>query len=481
MESLKEKNKKQARRFGMSKKSLVGLALGTVGLMGLVYNYSNVQAGSLTAPSGGPYQPKSVAKELVEANNVTVQKTDIPFNNSTHKYTPSLSGGGALSNFRITVSVDNAEFNIGSQRVAICKSADNDTIATLDSGISGWTNTLVFQGESSKSLSHGVNYYIGNSTCNGTADLNIKVLRGALSVTLTIKAIDGANNQVVDTASAQIISVVPQFAASIASKLSKQIDYASAFKTFENNTTSDSGSINLNATSLDVRVSDTNSTTFSVTLKPTDMSGFSNVTIKREPSGSAGNCTKLTDRFVCNATGDVQDVSNKAYTINATVTGTDVLAERSFKVDALLDFADTNVADQTFFTNADFGKWTYKGTTIYVPIIGHAPEQGRFTTIRLQTKDTNLTAIKVRALILASDGSLVAADLGQITPGTPFTITGGQLKDKVVDAGRTVGDTFAAILIVATAEENLFAYAVMDHQGVSRRVPLKVKDGKIVE
>jgi hypothetical protein len=155
--------------------------------------------------------------------------------------------------------------------------------------------------------------------------------------------------------------------------------------------------------------------------------------------------------------------------------------KKSFKVDALLDFAATNVADQTFFTNDDFGAWTYKGTTIYVPIIGHAPERGRYTTIRLQSRDTSPNANKVTALILASDGSTVTADLGKITPGQPFTITGGDLKAKVEAAGKTVGDTFAAILIVRTAEDSLFAYAVFDHQGVSRRVPLKVKGGQIVE
>jgi hypothetical protein len=342
---------------------------------------------------------------------------------------------------------------------------------------------LVFSYISGAKITNGNEYWIGgddgNSNCNRTADLTFEIPKGASSVTLTIRA--GASNQVYDTASAQIISVTPQFSASVNKKLSKQIDSASAFKTFENNATSDSGSINLNSTSLYVYVSDSNSTTFSVTLKPTDMSGFSNVTIKREGISSADNCTKLTDKFVCNATGNVGDMKNKEYTINATVTGTDVLAERSFKVDALLDFAATNVADQTFFTNVDFGAWTYKGTTIYVPIIGHDPEKGRFTTIRLQSKDTSPNANKVTALILASDGSVVTADLGQITPGQPFTITGGDLKAKVEAAGKTVGDTFAAILVVRTAEDSLFAYAVFDHQGVSRRVPLKVKDGKIVE
>jgi hypothetical protein len=174
-------------------------------------------------------------------------------------------------------------------------------------------------------------------------------------------------------------------------------------------------------------------------------------------------------------------LENKEYTINATVTGTDVLAERSFKVDALLDFAPSSIADQTLLTNADLGKWEYKGMTIYVPLIGVNPATGRETYIKLQSKDTSPAGNKVRAIILASDGSLVTADLGQITAGQPLTITGSDLAARVQAAGKTVGDSFAAVLIVTTAEENLFGYAnIVDSSG-AKRVPLKVRTGNIVE
>jgi hypothetical protein len=423
--------------------------------------------------------PKKVAKELVDGAAVNAT---ITFSNGTYKYKPSDIQLGILDNPIILVSVDNGKIYASDSSLAICNATNNGTVAIVQSGGSG-TNQLVFSYISGAKITNGNEYWIGgddgNSNCNRTADLTFEIPKGASSVTLTIRA--GASNQVYDTASAQIISVTPQFSASVNKKLSKQIDSASAFKTFENNATSDSGSINLNSTSLYVYVSDSNSTTFSVTLKPTDMSGFSNVTIKREGISSADNCTKLTDKFVCNATGNVGDMKNKEYTINATVTGTDVLAERSFKVDALLDFAATNVADQTFFTNVDFGAWTYKGTTIYVPLIGVNPATGRETYIKLQSKDANPNANKVRAIILASDGSTVAADLGQITTGQPLTITGSDLAARVQAAGKTVGDSFAAVLIVTTAEENLFGYAnIVDSSG-AKRVPLKVKTGNIVE
>ena len=116
-----------------------------------------------------------------------------------------------------------------------------------------------------------------------------------------------------------------------------------------------------------------------------------------------------------------------------------------------------------------------------MPLIGVNSSTGRETCIKLQSKDTSPSANKIKAIILASDGSLVIADIGQITPGQPFVITGSDLKEKVEEAGKSVGDSFAAILVVTASEENLFGYAnIIDLNG-AKRVPLKVSDGKIVE
>jgi len=474
MESLKEKNKKNARRFGMNKKRMVGLALGTVGLMGLVYSY--VQAGSFTdSSSSTTYTPKKVAKELVDAAAVNATKVI----DETNSYKPSQIPLGSLNGPTISVSVDNGKIYVGSGGVAICNST-NDTIAQYQSGTG--TSQLVFSG-STTTVSNNVDYYIKNRTCDGPADLTFEIPKGASSVTLTIKTGVGATQQVLDTAQATIISVVPQFSASVDQKLSKQIDYAYDFKKFTDTTTSDNGSIKLTSASLDIKVQDnatSNATTFSVTLKPTDMAGIANATINNGTTGGDFTCNKTADKFICNATYDAS-AGNKTFTIYVNVTGTDVLSERSFTVDAFLDFAASNVADKTLLTNADFGTWSYAGTSIYVPLIGVNPATGRETYIKLQSKDTRPNANKVKAIILASDGSLVTADLGYITAGQPFVITGSDLAAKVQAAGKTVGDSFAAILIVTTDEANLFGYAnIIDPSG-AKRVPLKVRNGQIVE
>jgi hypothetical protein len=479
MESLKEKNKKNARRFGMSKKRMVGLALGTVGLMGLVYSY--VQAGSLTDNDKTSYTPAKVAKELVDAGNVTVKAAQIGLDNKVYK--PTDIPLGSLIGPTISISVDKGKINVGTTGVAICNATDNATIANYQTG-SG-TNQLVFS-SSSSTISNNISYWIGNSTCNGTAGLTFEIPQGSSSVTMTIKTGSATTQQVVDTASATIISVVPQFSASVGQKLSKQIDYTYDFKKFSDNTISDNGTITLRSSfsSSDIKVQDqasSNSTNFIVTLKPTDMAGIANATIDNGTSNAT--CNKGADKFICNATYDISSdpTSGNEFTIYVNVTGTDVLSERSFTVDALLDFVDSKAADQTLLTNVPFGEWKYKGTTIYIPLIGVNPTTGRETYIKLQSKDTSSNANKVKAIILASDGSTVTADLGQITAGQPFLIKGSDLAAKVQAAGKTVGDSFAAILVVTTEEANLFGYAnIVDPSG-AKRVPLKVRDGKIVE
>lgn len=473
----KEKNKKEG-GLGMSKKKMLGLVLGTVGLMGLVYSY--VQAGSLTDRGGTSYTPATVAKELVDAGNVQVNATKINLDSKVYK--PTDIPLGSLTGPTIAVSIDNGKISVGSEGVAICDLNNaNATIAQYQAG--NGTNQLVFS-NATTTVSNGATYWIGNSTCDGPADLTFEIPKGASSVTLTIKTGSATTQQVLDTASATIISVVPQFSASVDQKLSKQIDYTYDFKKFDNNTTTDNGIIKLNSASLDLQVHDitnpNNNATFKVTLKPTDMAGIANATINNGTNNST--CAKDADKFTCNAViSDISSIPSNGFTIYVDVTGTDVLSERSFTVDALLDFVDTRAADKTLLTNADFGAWTYRGTALYVPLIGVNPATGRETYIKLQSKDTNPSANKVKAIILASDGSIVTTDLGQITPGQPFTIKGSDLAAKVQAAGKTVGESFAAILVVTTDEANLFGYAnIVDPSG-AKRVPLKTRDGKIVE
>jgi hypothetical protein len=436
--------------------------------MGLVYNY--VQAGSFTDNSSvTTFTAKTVAKEIVDSK--VYNATGVLDNNA---YKPTQIPLGSLTGPTISISVDNGKIYVGAGSVAIC----NGTIpvATYQSGHG--TNQIVL-GNASSVISNNVDYFIKRADCGGPALLTFEIPKGAPSVTLTIKTGVGATQEVLDTASATIIKVVPQFSASVGQKLSKQIDYLSDFKRFDGNTTSDSGTINLYSQNMTFPVQNnatSNATNFIVTLKPTDMAGIAGANI----DNGTGNftCTKDADRFICNATNNIAGFTsgNRTFTIYVNATGTDVLSERSFKVDALLDFNDSTLVDQTLFTNADFGQWTYKGTTIYVPLIGVNPATGRETYIKLQSKDTNPNANKVRAIILTSDGSVVTADLGQIKAGQPFVIKGSDLADKVNKAGKTVGDSFAAVLIVTTDEANLFGYAnIIDPSG-AKRVPLKTRN-----
>lgn len=433
-----------------------------------------------------------VAKEVIEGGTSTSPVTvNVGSKMTGISYKPTDIPLGTLADPTVTYELSAGKWTV-TGTPQLCKGTT--LIATYQTG-SG-TNKLVF-GNAVGSVDNGNEYVIkkqGNNPCEtplAAGDLKISIPPGTDSVTLSVKTGAAATQVVHDTATGTLIEGKYQYSAAVDTPANAQIDYETGFKKLYEGGSVDNDlvTVKVNYTGLDWNVNDTTTTnaneTVKVTLKPTDISGISKVLFDKDLNGSISEtetCTKddQNKKFVC--TYDAKNITTtRSLDLKIFVDTTTVLSERSFTVDVDIDFADTAAKDRTLLAAADAGKWTYRGTSVYVPLIGVNPDTGRETYIKLQSKDKTPAANLVRAIILASDGSLVTADMGQITAGTPLTITGSQLKDKVVAAGKTVGDSFAAILIVTTDEANLFGYAnIIDPNG-AKRVPLKISGGKIVE
>ena len=115
-------------------------------------------------------------------------------------------------------------------------------------------------------------------------------------------------------------------------------------------------------------------------------------------------------------------------------------------------------------------------TTLYIPLVGVNPTTGRETYIKLQADQFNSSvgSINVIFYILASDGSITASLSKTLTPGTALTVTGTELKNAVVSAGKSVGDSFAVKVLVTAPSQDIFAYAnIVDPTG-AKRVPVKL-------
>ncbi|MGC9188865.1 MAG: hypothetical protein ACP5F0_06190, partial [Sulfurihydrogenibium sp.] len=120
-------------------------------------------------------------------------------------------------------------------------------------------------------------------------------------------------------------------------------------------------------------------------------------------------------------------------------------------------------------------------TTLYVPLVGVNPATGRETYIKLQMSNNIVSSTDVTFFILAGDGSIVATYNKTLTAGQPLTVTGTELKNAAIAAGKTVGDSFAVRIVIPNQESEIYAYAnIVDPSG-AKRVPVKVECGKIVE
>ena len=119
-------------------------------------------------------------------------------------------------------------------------------------------------------------------------------------------------------------------------------------------------------------------------------------------------------------------------------------------------------------------------TQYYIPLVKVGT--GMETYIKLQSKSILSGSGGVSVAILADDGSTVTyTGAGSIVSGTPMAITGTALKDAVTTAGKTVGDSFAAIVTVNTPQADLFAYANTCDATGCKRIPVKTVGGTIVE
>ncbi len=145
---------------------------------------------------------------------------------------------------------------------------------------------------------------------------------------------------------------------------------------------------------------------------------------------------------------------------------------------------DLRIGSQTFNLIPDTPSHEIQlnATTLYIPLVGVNSTGTRDTYIKLQASNETLSSINVKFLILADDGSITAELNRTLTPGQPLTVSGTQLRQAAISAGKSIsGDSFAVKVLVTAPESDIFAYAnIVDPTG-AKRVPVKVVDGNIVE
>ena len=434
-----------------------------------------LMAGSAFAGSFDTFTPWKVAKEVVEGGTTAAPaESSIGVKVTGLEYKPSDIPLGVLTDAVITYSVSSGKWSGTGLNLRVCEGST--PIATSFSG-SG-TSTLVFQkGTGTGIVENGKTYKIKKVGCADllTGDLKLTIPPGTTATTLTAKAGVAATQVIYDTASATLVSVLPEFKASVSEKADAKISPAEGFKKFTGPATTDTIKIKIDKENVDHKTTTNANDVTTIKLALTDVSGLSSVSSDNDFTCTLNLTTKIA---TCTKTEAADAVTP---TITFTVDGTTVLAERTFTATTEIDFATAKMKDRTvandfaLLKDADAGKWVYDATKVYLPLIGTNPAGGRETYIKLQSTETTT----VKAIVLASDGSPVVVDLGTITKGIPKTITGAELKDRVTAAGKSVDGVagFAAVLSITAAKENIYGYANMIDAAGAKRVPLSIESG----
>jgi len=441
---------------------------------------------TLTNNAGGTAGPYLQAKEAVEGGTTSAPLA-VNIGDKLAGYKPTTIPLGSLSDPVVAIKVDSGKLTVVSNP-ALCTSIGGTLLATYAAG-SG-TDTLVLNPVAGQSISNGVTYVFGRAgacaVALAAADVTATVLPGKTSVGVTVTSGTAATQVVHDTATATLVSVAPQFTATVSTSANALIDPAEAFKKFTGAAVTDTIAVTITNDIAKLDSATVAAATDVTTLKfgLTDVTGLAatSVTVAAVP---AYTCALDLTTKIATCTSAAAAAATDVPIATFTIDGTSVLAERTFTATAEINFGTAGIQDHTVALNtallnaADAGKWLYDGTTVYIPLIKTVADGGVETYIKLQTSDVTSGANGINAVILTSDGTLVSADMGAITPGVAKTVTGADLMAKVTAAGKTVDGAagFAAKLNLYTDQANLYGYAnIVDYMG-AKRIPLSTTSG----
>ncbi len=434
----------------MSKKKY--LKVGVLGLAALGVCVAGAMAGQFASPN------QKLALELVNATSGKVQEVShLSFQLSN----------GFPKDAKVTLTLSGAKFtNAPADNLAICYNGNAVTNIT-DGGVDNATVVLT----TTSSVPAGQWLVLSN---NCTTDGFQITIPGSVSDGDTI-TISGSVDQTGEQISAGTIFTIKQQTSAVYEKGTSKISYADDLKAFEGGATSSNATLYVKNATLDVNANNGN---FTIKITGDSFAGVDDGIW----GNSTHNCTLSLNNDKTMLSNDACPMSNVTDTnakLTINVYGNETLSARKFYT-TLKTKADNQAfaREITLLDNALTHEWVLAGTTFYIPFVRHNADQGIYTTIKIQAKKTaGISSYPVYAEVVKSDGTTQQVTVcgGTLNAGDVCTITGDTL---TTGAGKE--ETMATISVNAP-EEALGCFVVYNYQGQSRRVPCKVKDGKIVE
>ncbi len=461
----------------------------------------------------------ALASPQLNAGNTTIAAEVIPPATATAPahiavqtaYQPDTPIAGST---KINVTLTNGKFTSG--EVAIYDPVNHTVMGSGTVDTTG--NSVVIQLGNNQPLSTGTAYTIvdyDGSSASSFLTVDVKGLTAGATVTLKVDSYDTPGDPAI-FATATVAKVRNEISAEI-KKVTSKLDFATGMESFVDDTGSvtkapntsdkdsnaalyfyDDTSIVKNlGWSSSYTTEPIRNTTLGVKVRISgDLTGLSKVIY--DNGGSAQKDKDITDTDRTNGYVDVELENGVMIAKKNSTWDPDEIASLTLETDKSETLATGDRTIEVTLEHQDSGPvyapdrvlipagtvshtFVLNATQYYLPLIGHDAANGRETYIKIQSKSEVSGANGVRVTILCDDGSTVNYDAGTVQAGKPLTITGADLANAVAAAGKTVGDSFAAIVTVNAPEKDLFVYAnIIDPNG-AKRVPCKAVNGKIVE
>ncbi|MCC6026467.1 MAG: hypothetical protein LM575_05815 [Caldimicrobium sp.] len=454
MESLKEKNKKNARRCGMNKKELLSLALAGAGILGLA-------AGNVIA--GMSVITQTVALERIPASSDA--KTD--------KYDSRdiiVDGILAANGTKITLKLDNGFFKNGTH-IALCESGKEPPAAN---GTVRGDNATVELTAQTDIGSNMLLRLVSNETaaidnCTRTNNWVPVLIKGGLNdgdeVKLTIGTYTGT-----------LFKVKQQYTARL-TKATDYIDPDKEYKQLKEGKTSSRATYYISNSTPDIYVNATNGK-FAISLS----GEFTGVKEAKVSSPIDSGSSFLTLNATNNWTGSNSISTFGANgTIEITVTGTDTLTPRTFKV-SLRTVPNTGGVEREIYLLKDVvsHEWLMPGVTYYIPFVVVRPNEETWIVLQAK-KGATQSSYKVNISALDDNGEFKSIDSITMNAGDRLVLkASSDIKAKIPTLTK---DRFVVMINVENADDTqIFAYAnICRSDGFCRRVPVKAKNGRTSE
>jgi len=358
----------------------------------------------------------------------------------------------------------------------IYKKDDNTSIATFDR-YDSTAHSIIFKAAANASISRGVEYVIGDSNTSApvAGEMEMTVTKGSTSVNAELIVTDNTGTTNLDTVNTVVMNGADQFAMSIDTPFSAEIDASKAFKEFYGSSTASSATTDaivytiannrsamtsgIFATATDTRlniVADQNLTTYKIT--------------QATAGGTKIDTINLSDYNLTAYASAPDNNFSEQLTTTYTTDKAGAMSVTHFKATGVVAFDGFS---KTLLSKVDAGSWTIYGYSAQIPNVVSIPS----ADVTLKFTNRSSLDAQIYFTLIDQDGTVVTLNSvdNPSLAALPANTTGKYLASDLVTlikngdakttsavgtiAGFNTAGSFSVEVSIPTTPTSVYGYA----------------------